>query len=312
MKKLFLFFVAIAFSVASFAHSDENWQESDMLKNMQSEDKAALLMVHFGTSYDDTRAATIDALNKKAQQEFPQLAFAEAYTSRMIINILGKRGVEKDTPLEALLKLRAAGFTHIVVQSSNVIDGAEMESLRKDIAQVEQFFKEVRVGAPLLSSVWDCYEVVKILGEKYSQPAAKKGAQQHFILVGHGTYTPITATYSQVDYIFKERGYSNFHVATIEGFPTYDTAIKQFENEKKVKGVTLVPFMFVAGDHAQNDVAGEWKEQLVEDGYNADAAMQGLGEIPQIQDMFIAHIKFALKRKAIGIMDKKARYAVEK
>ena len=304
--------MAIAVSVFSFAHSDENWQENDLLKNLQPGDKAALLMVHFGTSYDDARAATIDALNNRARMEFPQLEFAEAYTSRMIINILGKRGVQKDTPLEALLKLRAAGFTHIVVQSSNVIDGAEMESLRKDVAQVEHFFKEIRVGAPLLSSVWDSYEVVKILGEKYSQPAIKKGAQQHFILVGHGTYTPVTATYSQVDYIFKERGYSNFHVATIEGFPTYDTALKQFENERKVKGVTLIPFMFVAGDHAQNDIAGEWKDQLVEDGYNADVAMQGLGEIPQIQDMFISHIKFALKHRPIGIMEKKAKYAAEK
>ncbi len=312
MKKLFLLFAAIAFSVLAFAHSDENWQESDMLKNMQPGDKAALLLVHFGTSYDDTRALTIEALNNKVKEQFPDMRFEEAYTSRIIINILGKRGIVKQTPLDALLKLRGEGYTHVIVQSSNVIEGAEMESLRRDVAQIEKFFKEVRIGAPLLSSVWDSYAVVKILAEKYAQTETKKGPQQHFILVGHGTYTPSTSVYSQIDYMFKQRGYNNFHVATLEGYPTYETALQQFENEKKVKGVTLIPFMFVAGDHAQNDIAGEWKDQLEKDGYKTDVVMQGLGEDAKIQQMFIDHINFALKHKAIDIMQKKAKYASEK
>lgn len=312
MKKLFLFLLAFSFPFLGMTHSDENYQESDMLKNMQPGDKAAVLMVHFGTSYDDTRTTTIDAINAKVRKAFPELRFEEAYTSRMIIRILGKRGIVKRTPLDALLKLRGEGYTHIIVQSTNIIDGAEMESLRRDVAQVEQFFKEVRVGAPLLSSVWDNYAVARILAEKYAADGSGKGLRQHFMFVGHGTYMPSTATYSQMDYIFKSMGHENFHVATLEGFPSYDTALAQFENEKKVKGVTLVPFMFVAGDHARNDIAGEWKGSLEEAGYKVDVAMEGLGQIPGIQDIYISHIKFSLHHRAIGIMEKKAKYASEK
>lgn len=311
MKRFVFLLLCFTASLACAAHSDENWQENDMLGNMQPGDKAAVLMVHFGTSYDDTRAVTIDAINAKVKEKFPNLRFEEAYTSRMIIRILGKRGIEKKTPLDALLRLRGEGYTHIVVQSSNIIEGAEMESLRRDVAQVAQFFKDIRIGAPLLSSVWDNMEVVKILGGMYSPKGAEKGARQHFVMVGHGTYTPATAVYSQVDYMFKQLGFGNFHVATLEGYPTYETALAQVENEKKVKGVTLVPFMFVAGDHAQNDIAQDWKEQLEGEGYNVDVVMQGLGEIPQIQDLFIDHINFALKHKAIGIMEKKVKYAGE-
>lgn len=312
MKKLLLFLFAFSFPLLGIAHSDENYQENDMLKNMQPGDKAAVLMVHFGTSYDDTRTATIDAINLKVREAFPQLRFEEAYTSRMIIRILGKRGIVKMTPLDALLKLRGEGYTHIIVQSSNIIDGAEMESLRKDVAQVEQFFKEVRIGAPLLSSVWDNYAVAKIMADKYAEKEVSKGPEQHYIFVGHGTYTTSTAIYSQIDYIFKSMGHDNFHVATLEGFPSYDTALAQFENEKKVKGVTLVPFMFVAGDHARNDIAGDWKDSLEEDGYKTDVVMEGLGQIPEIQDIYISHIKFSLHHRAIGIMEKKAKYASEK
>ena len=311
MKKLILLLLSFTVSLVCAAHSDENCIESHMLKNMQPGDKAAVLMVHFGTSYDDTRAATIDAINKRVKEEFPDLKVEEAYTSRMIVRILAKRGITKQLPVDALLKLKAEGYTHVIVQSTNVIEGAEMESLRIDVAKVAPFFKDIRIGAPLLSSVWDNFAVVKILTGMYAKEEKSKGGRQHYILVGHGTYTPSTATYSQVDYILKSTGYDNFHVATLEGYPTYETAMAQFENEKKIKGVTLIPFMFVAGDHAQNDIAGEWKEQVEKDGYKADVVLQGLGEIPAIQQLYIDHIKFALHHKVIDIMTKKAKYDKE-
>lgn len=312
MKKLSALFILLIITFTGMAHSDENVIESDMLKNMQQGDKAALLMVHFGTSYDNTRALTIEALNKTAKETFPELGFAEAYTSRIIINILAKRGVQKETPLDALLKLRSEGYTHVVVQSSNIIEGAEMESLRRDIAKVEPFFKEIRIGLPLLSSVWDAFEVAGIMGNEYSSSEKGKGGKEHFIFVGHGTYTPSTAIYSQMDYIFKSKGYDNFHVATLEGFPTKATALAQFENQKKIKGITLVPFMFVAGDHAQNDIACDWKEELEDEGYTVTVVTRGLGELPQIRELFINHIKFALHHRHIDIMEKKAKYASEK
>ena len=180
------------------------------------ENKTALLMVHFGTTYDETRSKTIDAINAKAAQTFPELTLREAYTSRIVIRRLKERGIVRETPLEALLRLRADGFTRVIVQSTTLLEGAEMESLRRDVASVEEFFEDIRVGAPLLSDVADCAKVAEILAARHADATdARKKA--HVVLVGHGTYTPATATYSQMDYRFTAQGNPLFHVATLEG-----------------------------------------------------------------------------------------------
>ena len=170
-----------------------------------AQEKAALLMVHFGTTYDETRGKTIDAINEKARASFPELTVREAYTSRIVIRKLKERGIEKLTPLEALIRLRADGFTRVIVQSTTLLDGAEMESLRRDVASVEGFFEEVRVGTPLLYSVDDCARVCEILTGRHADAADAK-QKAHVVFVGHGTYTPATATYSQIDYLFTAQG----------------------------------------------------------------------------------------------------------
>lgn len=312
MNKLFSFLFLLTISLLCHAHGEGNYEHSDMLASMKPGDKAALLMVHFGTTHDDTRALTIDAINSKAQAAFPQLKFQEAYTSRIIIRRLKKRSIEKDTPLDALLKLRGEGYTHIIVQSTNIIDGVEMESLRRDVESVLPFFKEIRIGTPLLYSVEDAEKVVEIVSNRLKTSVqGKKTAKENFVLVGHGTYTPSTAIYSQMDYMLKANGLANFHVGTIEGYPTFETMLAQLK-AGKAKQVTLVPFMFVAGDHAKNDIAGEWKERLEKEGFTVSIRLEGLGQVPEIQEIFIDHIRFGLKHRMLDIMTKKAAYAAGK
>ena len=309
--KTSLLSLLLAISLFCSAHEGGNFVSSDMLASMKPGEKAALLMVHFGTTHDDTRTQTIDAINAQARKAFPDLEFREAYTSRIIIRRLKTRGVVKNTPLDALLQLRGEGYTHIIVQSTNIIDGVEMESLRRDVESVLPFFKEIRVGTPLLYSVEDAEKVTDILGQRLNasvQQSAKKKGKEHFVLVGHGTYTPGTATYSQMDYMLKVAGFGNFHVGTIEGYPTFETMLAQLK-AAKAKSVTLVPFMFVAGDHAKNDIAGEWREMLEKEGYTVHVRMEGLGQIPEIQQIFVDHIRFGLKHRTQGIMEKKAAYA---
>ena len=142
----------------------------------------------------------------------------------------------------------------------------------------------------------DTEKVVEILNNRLTntqnqKASAKKG--EHFVLVGHGTYTPSTAIYSQMDYMLKANGLSNFHVGTIEGYPSFETMLAQLK-AGKAKQVTLVPFMFVAGDHAVN------------------VRMEGLGQVPEIQEIFINHIRFMLKHRILDIMEKKAGYAAGK
>ena len=195
-----------------------------------------------------------------AQAAFPELAFREAYTSRIVIRRLKARGIEKQTPLEALFALRAEGFTRVIVQSSTLLEGAEMESLRRDVASVEGFFREIRIGTPLLYDVEDCRKVVDILATRHADAADGK-QKAHVVLVGHGTYTPATATYSQIDYMFSAQGHPLFHVGTLEGYPTFETLLDKLK-EAKARRVTLVPLLFVAGDHATNDIAVEWTKAL--------------------------------------------------
>lgn len=267
-------------------------------------DKAALLMVHFGTTFDDTRSATIDAINLKAASQFPEMTVVEAYTSRIIISRLAKRGVEKPTPRQALLKLAADGYTHVFIQSTNIIDGIEAQSLRAEAEYMAPFFKEIRIGNPLLYSIEDCLEVEKILSGRYAEKAGKNAA---VVLVGHGTSTPANAIYSQMDQMFKAQGNLAFHVSTVEGYPDYNTTLASLK-ANNVKTVTLVPFMFVAGDHARNDIDVEWREQLEKEGFKTTAIIEGLGQIPEIQDIFIDHIRQGLREKPLSSVERKAAF----
>ena len=288
-----------------YAQELSSFVDDDLLTHLGKDDKAALLMVHFGTTYDETRTRTIDAINGKARTAFPQLEVRESYTSRIILRRLKTRGISKETPLEAMLRLRAEGFTHLIVQSTNIIGGLEMESLRRDVESVRPFFKDTRVGTPLIYSTEDALKVVDILANRIPANARQR---EHVLFVGHGTSTPATAIYSEIDYMLKTEGHSNYHVATIEGYPTFDNALQKLR-AAKAKTVILAPLMFVAGDHAKNDISQEWKEALEKAGFRVQLHLEGLGEIPAVQDIYLSHIAFLMKHRVLDIMEKKAQYS---
>ncbi len=304
LKQLFIACILICnMFMQVYAHSGENYVHSDMVQELQNGDKAALLLIYFGTTHDDTRSLTIDALNQKVKDEFPQLEVREAYTSRIIAYRLAKRGIRKQNPIEALAQLKAEGYTHVVVQSANIINGIEMESLHHDIELMRPLFKEIRLGHPLLYTPEDYEAVIDAL-------AGKRIENGFTLLVGHGTYTPETAQYAMLDYMLQAKGYKDFAVGTVEGYPSFDDAVARIsEKAGENKRVQLVPFMFVAGDHAKNDIDVEMKQALEEKGYQVTVRMEGLGENPAIQQLYIEHIRFTLLHKAIDINEKKQAYA---
>lgn len=289
------------------AHTDDNFIASDLFKTLGDGDKAAVLMVHFGTTYDDTRTLTIDAINEKVKKAFKGVHVYEAYTSRIVMRRLKARGIEKLNPTEALQKLHQEGYTHILVQSSNIIEGTEMKELRREIAEMADGFKEIRVGDPLLYAPEDYEVVVKAVYDDMEKNCPK-GAR---LLVGHGTSDPATASYAMVDYMLKSKGFVNCHVGTVEGYPAWDDALVMLEKTGE-KEVTLAPLMFVAGDHAKNDIAGEWKENLEKEGYKVHLYLKGLGENPAVQELFIRHARFAAQHKKVDMTAKKKKYAVDK
>ena len=274
MRKLFLFITIIL--CAAYVRAQD-----------VVEPPTAILMVHFGTTYDETRAKTIDAINAKAQKEFPGLALAEAYTSRIVMARLEKRGIRKETPTDALLRLRAQGHRRILIQPTYIIDGIEMDRLRKEIDSLHPFFDSLWISTPLLYSVEDAQQVCSILAARH--PADNK-KREHVLFVGHGTENPATALYSQLDYMMRVQGHPNYHVATIEGYPTFDTAVRELK-QMRARKVILVPLIFVAGDHASNDISVEWKQQLEELGFSVELHIEGLGEVPEIQDLYTKKMK---------------------
>lgn len=302
MKNLFIILLAIATMVNVSAHGGKNYEHSDIFKNLQLQDKVAILMVHFGTTHNDTRALTIDALNEKARALFPDVELREAYTARIVIKRLGERGIVKQKPVDVLTQLQKEEYTHILVQTSTIIDGVEMESLEKDIASVQPQFKEIRIGDPLLYSPEDYEKLIDVLTKNQDSETA-------YVWIGHGTYDSNTAQYAMLDYMLKAKGHKNCFVGTIEGYPSYDDMLQQL-TASGLKKVQLIPLMFVAGEHAKNDIAEDWKVDLEKDGYLVDVKMEGLGQNTEVQDLYISHLKFISGHRKIGILEKKAIYEV--
>lgn len=289
MRRLILIIVCL-FSLFCKGQTNNFLNTTNGSQNKENE-RVALLMVHFGTTYDHTRALTIDAINSKLKQIFKNADVFEAYTSRIVIKRLKERGIIKQTPIEVLLRLKSEGYTRVIVQGTHIINGIEHELLQKEVEQVRPFFDDIRLGNPLLNNLTDSKRIIDILTQRHT---ANEKKREHVVFVGHGTTSPSTAIYSQIDYMLKANGYTNYHVGTIEGYPTYDTVLKQLK-ESKAKSVLLVPFMFVAGDHATNDISVDWKNSLEEENIHVLLKIEGLGQIPEIQDIIIEHIRETMK-----------------
>lgn len=284
--------------------ASEGAEKNPLFESMKEGDKGAVIMVHFGSSYPETRKVTIEAINEKAQKEFEGLEVRDAFTSRIIMRILKKRGINKNNPKEVLEALKAEGYTHVLVQATHVINGAESKNLKKEIEEFQDDFKDIRLGTSLLTTPEDYKKVAHILGEKFGKLKRK----QAVVMVGHGTHDTGTASYAMMDYAFKAEGYKHFYVGTIEGYPSFDDMVNRLK-EDKIKKIKMMPLMFVAGDHANNDIAVDWKEMLEEKGFKVEVVLEGLGQQKMIQDLYIEHAKFAAEHKEENLAEMKEKYA---
>ena len=306
MKKLFAAMMMAATMSAALYGEEGGFVKSDFYKTMEKNDKASVLMVHFGTTFDDTRKNTIDAVNDEAKKEFPDMEIREAYTSRIIMRRLKERGIVKDNPAEALDKLAKEGYTHIIVQPTNVINGVESKTLEQQLEMYKNKFKEIRTGSALLSAPEDYKAVAEIINKEVGELADDEAV----VLVGHGTHDSGNAAYPAMDYTAKSMGYK-FYVGTIEGFPEFDDVVKGLKKDN-IKKVILMPFMFVAGDHANNDIAVDWKEELEKEGFIVEVKLTSLGMMEDIRKMFINHAKFMLENKKEDMISKKLFYSTQK
>ena len=264
-----------------------------MAQNVENE-KTGILLVHYGTSNDKSRAQTIDKLNTRVTDTFPDCAVVEAYSAPSVIKMLAKRGIKKLNVSQALDSLKALGCNKLVVQSTMLLDGVMTEMLRKEVGKVKSDFRAVSVVRPLLYSVDDCQTMIEMLNKSILEDKSVVAKSSQVVLVGHGSDSPANAMYCQIDYLLKAEGKSSWHVGTIEGFPTIENVEQQLRNSKN-KNVILVPLLYIAGNHQKDDIDGVWKTQLQTKGYHVDVLGKGLGEMAEIQDMIIAKIDAQIK-----------------
>lgn len=264
-----------------------------MAQNVDNE-KTGILLVHYGTSNDKSRAQTIDKLNSRVAETFPNCAVVEAYSAPSVIKTLAKRGIKKLYISQALDSLKALGCNKLVVQSTMLLDGVMTEMLRTEVGKVKNDFRAVSVVRPLLYSVDDCRTMIEMLTKSLLADKSVATKKSQVVLVGHGSDSPANAMYSQIDYLLKAEGKSSWHVGTIEGFPKIENVEQQLKNSKN-KNVILVPLLYIAGNHQKEDIDGVWKTQLQTKGYHVDVFGKGIGEMTEIQNMIIGKIDAQIK-----------------
>ncbi len=254
-----------------------------------------ILVVSFGTSYADTREVTIEAVENEIKDAFKDYETRRAFTSDIIIKKLKDRdGIEIDTVKQGLQKMKDDGFSEVIVQPLHVINGAEYTDVVQIASEFKSSFDKFNIGSPLLTSVEDYKAVVNAL--KTQLPELKDNEAVAFM--GHGTHHPANSAYACFQYALEDMDVKNVFMGTVEGYPDLDNVIEKL-NDNHIETVTLMPFMLVAGDHANNDMAGDeedaWKSILKKNGFVVNTYIHGLGENKAIQELYVAHTKAAIE-----------------
>ena len=276
-----------------------------------------ILVVSFGTSFNDSRAEDIGGVEKALQAAYPDWSVRRAFTAQIIINHVQARDDEKiDNMDQALERAVDNGVKNLVVQPTHLMHGAEYDELTEAVENYKDKFESVKIAEPLLGEVGAdetainedkaavaeaiTAEAVKTAGFDSLDAAKEEGTA--FVFMGHGTSHTAKISYSQMQAQMEQLGYENVFIGTVEGEPE-DTACEAVIEKLKEAGykkVILRPLMVVAGDHANNDMAGDdddsWKSQFEASGVfdSIDTQIAGLGEIDAIQQLYVAHTQAAI------------------
>ncbi len=265
--------------------------------NASTEQKPVILAVSFGSSYNETREATIDAIEAALQTAYPEYEVRRAFTSQIIIDILKEREkMEIDNVIEAMDLLVSDGVRKVIVQPTHVIPGFEYDDVIKEISGYAEKFDSMQAGTPLLTSDKDYDTMVEILKEETTAYNTKGTA---VVFMGHGTHHEANESYTRIEKCLHAAGLTNYFVGTVEGAPLVDEVLVKVDAGDYDK-VVLLPLMIVAGDHANNDMAGDeegsWKDVFTKAGYEVECVLTGLGQYEGIQQMIVEHASEAIAR----------------
>ena len=286
-----------------------------------------LLVVSFGTSFNDSRAEDIKGIEDALAAAYPDWSVRRAFTAQIIINHVEARDGENiDNMQQALDRAVENGVKNLVVQPTHLMHGAEYDEMTEAINGYKDKFESVAIAEPMLGEVGDDATVInddkKAVAQAITDEACKEAgfdsmdaaaeAGTAFVFMGHGTSHTANVTYDQMQTQMEDLGFKNAFIGTVEGEPEDTACDKVIEKVKEAgyKNVVLRPLMVVAGDHANNDMAGDdedsWKSQFVASGNfeNVDTQIEGLGRIEAVEQLYVDHTKAAID--SIGSTDESA------
>ena len=281
------------------AEDDEDYTTGDAsLDNPRNQDDIGedeLLVISFGTSFNDNRRLTIGAIEEAMEKAFPDWSVRRGFTAQIIIDHVQRRDGEViDNVGQALDRAVANGVKRLVVQPTHLMDGLEYNDVVNEVAQYADAFEALAIGEPLLTTDEDFQAVAKVMADATEQFNSGKTA---ICFMGHGTEAESNAIYAKMQQVMDDAGYTNRFIGTVEATPSLDDVLAKVQ-EGDYERIVLQPMMIVCGDHANNDMAGDeadsWKATFESAGFEVECVLRGLGEYKEIQDLLAAHAQAAI------------------
>lgn len=265
--------------------------------------KKAILVVSFGTSHIEALKSSIEKIENRIRDEFKDYDVFRSFTAHSIIKKLKERdNLDILIPEEALEDLKDKGYEEVIVQPLHIIPGEEFDYIKGIVKHSKDKFKNIKLGRPIFF-----YQGMNGLPEDYTLfiESIKEllENEESVILFGHGTEHPANAVYGMLQTVLVDEGYDNVFVATVEGYPTMENAIKKIKN-KGIKKTKLVPLLLVAGDHAKKDMASDeddsMKSKLEKEGIEVKLHMHGLGEVDKFEQLYVNRVHDSIEDRYIN------------
>jgi len=280
---------------------EENYETGDASlddpRNGDEIGEKELLVVSFGTSFNDSRRLTIGAIEGAMEKAFPEFSVRRGFTAQIIIDhVFNRDGEVIDNFGQALDRAVANGVKTLVVQPTHLMHGLEYNDVVDELAQYSDAFDQIVVGEPLLTSDEDFERVAKAI---YEATKSYDDGETAICFMGHGTEAESNEVYAKMQTVFDSLGYENYFVGTVEAEPSLEDLLTAINDKGTYKKVVLEPLMIVAGDHANNDMADpedpeSWYSQFTAAGYEVTCILKGLGEFPEIQQILVEHAQAAI------------------
>ena len=261
-----------------------------------------LLVVSFGTSFNDSRRLTVGAIEQTLADMFPDWSVRRAFTSQIIIDRVARRDGEMiDNVHDALERAVANGVKILVVQPTHLMDGYEYTDLRDELAGYADAFEQIALAEPILKTDRDFDMVAEAIVDA---TAYFDDGETAICFMGHGTEAASNGVYAKMQTILSEAGCENYFVGTVEAEPSVEDVLALVQ-EGEYKRVLLRPLMIVAGDHANNDMAGDdpdsWKSVFEAEGYEVKCVLEGLGQLPMVRQLLVEHTAEAMAKAGLEV-----------